>query len=578
MKRRLLAPLTWLLTLAALLAAPALAGTTEVVMDDFEDGDVVGWIITADLHNGIIEAVELDGENVGKVTFGSSCYGNTLWLDEPASPGSIQWRMRADRDTTHSSGSGLALRTNGSGDDRWLTLISYHAGMLQYSLAGTYHPFMAAAQGTWYLIELQDIDWTAHTFDLWVDGSLERASLSFMEPVSNFEFVQAYTCRPGTETGPLYLDDIAYGFIDPDPDPDFDGRLLIELPATAWWDGSGWVDGYWLEGGHGWPVGETVDVFGNGVYQGSATVVDPASNPNEFSFVLPASLALDVGDQISASVASGGPSATVIVPTLTIDSADPETNIVTGTAETGDGPFEIGIRGGDAVQGSFVADEGGIWTVDLDDTVPALNIQLGTAVYARMDDGNGNLVDYWLHLDGSFSDDDGSIFETDIEWLAGEGITRGCNPPVNDMFCPHDPVTRGQMAAFLARALNLTDDGGGNSFVDDDGSIFEADIAKLAAAGITKGCNPPDNDRFCPDSKVTRGQMSAFLVRALGYTDNGGGDLFVDDDQSIFENDIDRLGTAGVTRGCNPPTNDQFCPDGLVSRDQMAAFLHRALG
>ena len=78
MKRRLLAPFTWLLTLAALLAAPALAGTTEVVMDDFEDGDVVGWIITADLHNGIIEAVELDGENVGKVTFGSSCYGNTF--------------------------------------------------------------------------------------------------------------------------------------------------------------------------------------------------------------------------------------------------------------------------------------------------------------------------------------------------------------------------------------------------------------------------------------------------------------------------------------------------------------------
>ena len=179
--------------------------------------------------------------------------------------------------------------------------------------------------------------------------------------------------------------------------------------------------------------------------------------------------------------------------------------------------------------------------------------------------------------EGTFIDDDDSVFVVDIEWLAAEGITKGCNPPVNDRFCPDDFVTRGQMAAFLTRALALTDRLD-SPFTDDDTSIFEADIERLAAAGITKGCNPPTNDRYCPDDFVTRGQMAAFLVRALGYTDNGAGDLFIDDDGSVFEADIDRLGTAGVTRGCNPPTNDRFCPDGLVTRGQMAAFLHRALG
>ena len=119
---------------------------------------------------------------------------------------------------------------------------------------------------------------------------------------------------------------------------------------------------------------------------------------------------------------------------------------------------------------------------------------------------------------------------------------------------------------------------GSDRFIDDDDSIFEADIEWLADQGITKGCNPPVNDKFCPNDNVTRGQMAAFLVRALGYTDNGGGDLFIDDDGSIFENDIDRLGTAGVTKGCNPPVNDRFCPDDFVTRGQMAAFLHRALG
>ncbi len=116
------------------------------------------------------------------------------------------------------------------------------------------------------------------------------------------------------------------------------------------------------------------------------------------------------------------------------------------------------------------------------------------------------------------------------------------------------------------------------TFADIRGNTHEGNIEAIAAEGITKGCNPPSNDRFCPDEPVTRGQMAAFLVRALGLTGDGGGDLFVDDDGSVFESDIDRLGTAGVTKGCNPPANDRFCPDDLVLRDQMASFLTRALG
>ena len=40
-----------------------------------------------------------------------------------------------------------------------------------------------------------------------------------------------------------------------------------------------------------------------------------------------------------------------------------------------------------------------------------------------------------------------------IEALAASGITTGCGTGAN--FCPGDPVTRGQMAVFLARALGL---------------------------------------------------------------------------------------------------------------------------
>ncbi|MCP3885865.1 MAG: S-layer homology domain-containing protein, partial [Propionibacteriaceae bacterium] len=87
-------------------------------------------------------------------------------------------------------------------------------------------------------------------------------------------------------------------------------------------------------------------------------------------------------------------------------------------------------------------------------------------------------------------------------------------PPLNDQYCPNANVTRGQMAAFLTRALNLPPQDT-DTFTDDDGSVFEANIEALATAGITKGCNPPTNDRYCPDANVTRGQMAAFLYRAL---------------------------------------------------------------
>lgn len=42
-------------------------------------------------------------------------------------------------------------------------------------------------------------------------------------------------------------------------------------------------------------------------------------------------------------------------------------------------------------------------------------------------------------------------FAGDIAWMSDSGITRGCNPPANDQYCPEDFVTRGQMAAFFHR-------------------------------------------------------------------------------------------------------------------------------
>ena len=176
---------------------------------------------------------------------------------------------------------------------------------------------------------------------------------------------------------------------------------------------------------------------------------------------------------------------------------------------------------------------------------------------------------------GSFVDDDGNVHEGGIEAIAAEGITRGCNPPVNDRYCPDRSVTRGEMAVFLSRALGLAAPSR-DYFSDDEGHVFEGGINRLAAAGITQGCNPPANSRFCPDRAMTRGEMAAMLTRAFGYPSSSV-NRFSDDNGHIFEGAINRLAAAGVTAGCNPPANTRFCPDQQIKRDQMATFLTRAL-
>jgi hypothetical protein len=176
--------------------------------------------------------------------------------------------------------------------------------------------------------------------------------------------------------------------------------------------------------------------------------------------------------------------------------------------------------------------------------------------------------------EGTFADDDGNVHEPNIEAIASDRITLGCNPPANTLYCPDGSVTRGAMAAFIARALGLPDVDG-DYFRDDDGSTFENAINRVAAAGITQGCNPPQNTSFCPDRSMTRGEMAAFLVRAYDLAPSQA-DHFGDDGGHIFERAINALGAARITLGCNPPDNSMFCPDDPIRRDQMATFLVRA--
>jgi hypothetical protein len=159
-----------------------------------------------------------------------------------------------------------------------------------------------------------------------------------------------------------------------------------------------------------------------------------------------------------------------------------------------------------------------------------------------------------------------SPFELEIEWAFAEGITTGCTV---ERFCPANGISREQMASFLARALDLpaaVED----HFTDDETSIHEENINRIADAGITTGCG---GTTYCPRQGVSREQMASFLARALELP-AATEDHFTDDEDSIHEENINRVADAGVTTGCG---GTSYCPRDGVTRGQMVAFLHRAL-
>jgi hypothetical protein len=168
-----------------------------------------------------------------------------------------------------------------------------------------------------------------------------------------------------------------------------------------------------------------------------------------------------------------------------------------------------------------------------------------------------------------FSDDDGSPYADAITALVKDEIVSGCDDD-GDRFCPREPVRRDQAAAMLARAFAVPN--ARRDHFDDDGSDHEGAINRLASAGIIRGC---DGDDVCADHTLRRNQMAALLVRAIKVRKTD--DVYFRDTTDVSHRGaIDRLAAAGITGGCTTKPA-RFCPNSKVLRGELAVFLARAL-
>jgi hypothetical protein len=171
---------------------------------------------------------------------------------------------------------------------------------------------------------------------------------------------------------------------------------------------------------------------------------------------------------------------------------------------------------------------------------------------------------------------DTSPHEPFVDCVVWWGVAAGRSPGVYD---PTTPVTRAQMATFLARVLAVSNvalpQGAPNAFTDDEGSPHEAAIDQLAALELVGGTGP---GTFSPEVAVRRDQMATFLVRVAellaGTLGPASGDRFGDDDTSAHEASVELAAELGLVAGTGAGV---YAPDRSVRRDQMASFLARTL-
>lgn len=168
--------------------------------------------------------------------------------------------------------------------------------------------------------------------------------------------------------------------------------------------------------------------------------------------------------------------------------------------------------------------------------------------------------------------------ETAVDCIVYWQITGGLRPGV---YNPFGDVTRGQMASFVARLIKQSGfplpAAPPDAFTDDETSTHENDINKVAALGVVGG---RADGSFAPKAVVTRGQMATFIVRALelvlGEPLNAttAEDYFTDDAGDVHEENINKAAAEGIASGLG---GTEYGPGQPVRRAQMGSFLARSL-
>ncbi len=159
-----------------------------------------------------------------------------------------------------------------------------------------------------------------------------------------------------------------------------------------------------------------------------------------------------------------------------------------------------------------------------------------------------------------------------IELLAGAKVINGID---GSRFEPERAITRAELAGILVKAMNLPAVAGGAAFKDVTGSDwYSGCVAAAAQAGLFSGY---EDGTFRPDRTITREEMVAVLARALDLATPSGATLHFTDEGRISSWARDSVAAAvsdGLTKGYSDGT---FQPQSNATRAECAVMVYHAL-
>ena len=215
---------------------------------------------------------------------------------------------------------------------------------------------------------------------------------------------------------------------------------------------------------------------------------------------------------------------------------------------------------------------------------PALQAgALHDVVVTNPSTASGTLVKAWF---ADFLDVPQGPFHLAVEKVLRAGITSGCG--VGTTYCPDVLVTRDQMAVFILRGEH----GGGYKPPDPTGTVFSDVttttmfarwIERMSVEKISTGCGGGSPPPYCPTNNVRRSEMAKFLLLGKhGSSFNpptATGTVFADVGAGTpLAKWMEQLKTEGITSGCTQTVPPLFCPNGTVTRGNMAKFIRAAFG
>ncbi|MHA2856318.1 S-layer homology domain-containing protein, partial [Paenibacillus lautus] len=174
----------------------------------------------------------------------------------------------------------------------------------------------------------------------------------------------------------------------------------------------------------------------------------------------------------------------------------------------------------------------------------------------------------------SFTDISGHWAEVSIKEAVREGIVAGYP---DETFKPGNTVTRAEFSVMLMNALKSTDAGAELIFTDTAwiGDWAKKAVSQAVQAGIIRGYQ---DGSFRPNAKMTRAEMAAMIANALELTNKDIPTTSFSDDKAIpdwAKSSVEALKELGIVKGIGA---GEFNPSAQTTRAEAVIVLMNMLG